>query len=59
KQRAETVKRALVKREVPPKQVRVKFYGESHPLESNDTEEGRQKNRRVEMRIVKVRSDGK
>ncbi|HIA05672.1 MAG TPA: type IX secretion system membrane protein PorP/SprF [Flavobacteriales bacterium] len=57
KRRAETVKRALVKREVPVKQVRVKFYGESHPVAPNDTEEGRQKNRRVEMRIVKVKKD--
>jgi type IX secretion system PorP/SprF family membrane protein len=57
KQRAETVKRALVKREVPSKQVRVKFYGESHPIAPNDTEEGRQKNRRVEMRVVKVKKD--
>jgi len=57
KQRAETVKRALVKREVHAKQVRVKFYGESHPVAPNDTEEGRQKNRRVEMRVVKVKKD--
>ena len=55
KQRAETVKRALVKRGVPIKRIRVKFFGETHPLESNDTEQGRQKNRRVEMRIVKVK----
>ncbi|MBL4578072.1 MAG: PorP/SprF family type IX secretion system membrane protein [Flavobacteriales bacterium] len=57
KQRAETVKRALVKRKVPAKQVRVKFYGESHPIAPNKTEDGRQKNRRVEMRIVQVKKD--
>jgi outer membrane protein OmpA-like peptidoglycan-associated protein len=42
---------------VPVTQVRVKFYGESHPVAPNDTEEGRQKNRRVEMRVVKVKKD--
>ena len=59
KQRAETVKRALVKRGVIASQIRVKFFGESHPLAANSTEEGRQKNRRVEMRIVKVRDGNK
>jgi len=55
KQRAETVKRALVKRNVPPSMVRIKYYGEKTPIASNDTEEGRQKNRRVEMKMVQVK----
>jgi len=57
KQRAETVKRALIKRGVPASQIRVKFFGESHPIANNKKEKGRQKNRRVEMRIVKVKMD--
>jgi len=54
KERSETVKRALVKRKVLPSMIRVKYYGETNPVASNDTEEGRQKNRRVEMKVVKV-----
>ncbi|MFL6551628.1 MAG: OmpA family protein, partial [Povalibacter sp.] len=32
--------------------------GESHPVASNDTEQGRSANRRVEMTIVPVTSKG-
>ena len=53
KKRAEAVKRALVKRSVPPKRIIVKYYGETKPVADNSSENGRQKNRRVEMLIVK------
>ena len=53
KKRAEAVKRALVKRMIPPKRIIVKYYGETKAVADNSSENGRQKNRRVEMLIVK------
>jgi outer membrane protein OmpA-like peptidoglycan-associated protein len=48
-QRAEAVKRALVKRGVAPVRLHPKGYGEGSPLAPNDTPAGRAKNRRVEF----------
>lgn len=50
--RAETVKNYLLEKGIREKRVRAKGYGESDPVASNDTEQGRQKNRRVEVRIL-------
>jgi len=51
-ERAEGVKRALVKRGVAPVRLTAKGYGEGAPLAPNDTPAGRAKNRRVEFVIV-------
>jgi len=56
KGRVEEVKKYLVSKGVPVERITTFAYGESKPIASNDTEEGRAKNRRVEMKIVK--SDG-
>ncbi|NQY10397.1 MAG: OmpA family protein [Flavobacteriales bacterium] len=51
KKRAENVKAELVKSGVEPKRIRVKYFGEFVPIADNSTAEGKQKNRRVEMKI--------
>lgn len=50
--RAQAVKDFFVSQGVPESQMSVRGYGESEPRDSNDTEEGRERNRRVELRIL-------
>lgn len=50
--RAQSVKTYFVEHGVPDSQMSVKGYGESEPRDTNDTEEGRERNRRVELRIL-------
>lgn len=50
--RAVTVVRLFEERGVPPEQLAAMGHGEFAPLESNDTPEGRRKNRRVELYIT-------
>jgi len=52
--RAGTVANYLEGREVSPLRVKVIGYGEAHPLASNETEDGRQRNRRVELALVPI-----
>jgi outer membrane protein OmpA-like peptidoglycan-associated protein len=52
KNRATAVKTFLMKKGVPGSRLLTKWYGPDKPIESNSTETGRQKNRRVEMTIV-------
>jgi OOP family OmpA-OmpF porin len=47
--RADAVRNYLVERGVDPKIISSKGYGESNPVASNDTKEGRALNRRVEF----------
>ena len=51
KERAEAVYNYLLKKGVNPKQLSYSYYGFKRPVESNDTEIGRRKNRRVEFEI--------
>lgn len=47
--RADAVRNVLVKKEkIAPERLKAVGYGESKPIASNDTKEGKQKNRRVE-----------
>jgi outer membrane protein OmpA-like peptidoglycan-associated protein len=52
KQRAEAVVRALIKRGVIKERLRSEGFGPDRPIDSNDTEEGREKNRRVALTIA-------
>lgn len=50
-QRAHTVRSALLAKGVTPARLVAKGYGETQPIASNATKEGRQQNRRVEVLI--------
>jgi outer membrane protein OmpA-like peptidoglycan-associated protein len=51
--RADAVKEYLLNKGVASNRLSSKGFGKTKPLASNDTEEGRQMNRRVEFSIVK------
>jgi OOP family OmpA-OmpF porin len=51
--RAEAVRNALLERGVSTERITTKGFGESYPVASNVTAEGRQLNRRVEIVVVK------
>lgn len=53
KERADEVMNALIKRGVDPNRLKAEGYGQQFPVASNDTPEGREKNRRVDVRISK------
>jgi len=50
--RAKSVAGYLIKNGIEPSKITYKGYGSSKPKASNDTEEGRAKNRRVEIKII-------
>jgi len=52
--RAKSVVRYLTDKGVAKERVKVTFFGETRPVESNETKEGRRKNRRVEFKILKL-----
>ncbi len=47
--RANAVRDWFIKNGIAPERIRAVGYGETRPIASNDTEEGRRKNRRVEL----------
>ena len=55
KQRAKSVESALAASGIEPSRMKVSWQGMREPLASNDTEEGRAKNRRVEIKIFYTR----
>jgi outer membrane protein OmpA-like peptidoglycan-associated protein/uncharacterized protein YidB (DUF937 family) len=50
-QRAEAVRNYLIQQGVDPNVLTAKGYGETRPLASNDTEEGKFRNRRIEFTV--------
>ena len=53
KDRAESVKAYLVKNKIAENRIITKGYGADKPISDNDTQEGRQQNRRTEVKIIK------
>ena len=51
-QRAETVYNYLIRKGVAKKRLSFNYYGKSIPIDTNETEEGRANNRRVEFEIT-------
>jgi outer membrane protein OmpA-like peptidoglycan-associated protein len=52
-ERATTVMNAIVKKGIDLARLKAEGYGQEHPVATNDTEEGRQENRRIDVRITK------
>jgi type IX secretion system PorP/SprF family membrane protein len=52
--RAQAIKDFLIKRKIDPLRVEVEGKGLTEPVESNETEAGRAKNRRVEISVFRV-----
>jgi outer membrane protein OmpA-like peptidoglycan-associated protein len=50
--RSRSVRDYLIKGGIPAKDIKVEGFGESKPVASNDTDEGRQQNRRVDLRLM-------
>lgn len=50
--RAKSVRNEMVKRGIAPERMQWKGMGESQPITTNTTDEGRAKNRRVEIKIL-------
>jgi len=53
KDRAESVKAYLVKNKIAENRIITKGFGADKPIADNDTQEGRQQNRRTEVKIIK------
>lgn len=51
-QRADTVMAELVKLGVAASRLKAEGYGQEHPVADNSTEEGRAKNRRIDLRVT-------
>lgn len=56
-ERGWAVANELIKNDIEPKRLQIRGYGEFNPVESNSTPEGRAKNRRIEMTILKIKME--
>jgi len=53
-QRAKAVATYLIRKGIEPRRVQFKGYGKRNPIASNDTKNGRQRNQRVEIKILSM-----
>ncbi len=53
-ERTETVREYLIAKGVDPDRLRARGYGETQPVASNDTDQGRKQNRRVEFKLYRA-----
>lgn len=53
KERADAVRNALIEKGVEEEKIRAEGYGSRFPVASNDNNQGRERNRRVDVRITK------
>jgi outer membrane protein OmpA-like peptidoglycan-associated protein len=51
--RAETARQAIVRQGIEPTRIEAEGYGQEHPVASNDTDDGRQRNRRIDVLVTK------
>ena len=52
RKRAASVKAYIISQGVPTARIKIEYYGSSKPIASNDTIQGRMKNRRVDIELV-------
>ena len=52
--RANSVKRSMVERGISPERIEAEGKGETQPVDTNETEEGRANNRRVEFTVISI-----
>ena len=57
-QRAEAVRAALIERGVSPRQLVAEGYGEARPIDDNDSESGREANRRITFTLLGRAEEG-
>ena len=50
--RANAIKAYLTEKGISEKRITAKGYGETSPIADNNTEEGRTRNRRIEIRMM-------
>jgi outer membrane protein OmpA-like peptidoglycan-associated protein len=51
--RAENTRQAIIAQGVDASRIEAEGYGAQHPVATNDTDQGRQQNRRIDVRVTK------
>lgn len=51
--RAEAARQAVISQGIEPSRITAEGYGQDHPIASNATDDGRQRNRRIDVLVIK------